>query len=120
MTHNDKMEHFFAHLIPPNFGTGFFIWPTAGSTYFGYVLPKMKNNARNVMYLFVQSEGGRRDMHTSSIPNWTKLAKVRAISQVPPFVFLNVRKGSLYLPSHLSCDPDDKRVLAYFVRTNMP
>ena len=59
MTHNDKMEHFFAHLIPPNFGT-VFIWPTAGagSTYFGYVLPKMKNNARNVMYLFVQSEGG--------------------------------------------------------------
>ena len=55
-----------------------------------------------------------------SIPNWTKLAKVRAISQVPPFVFFNVRKGSLYLPSHLSCDPDDKRVLAYFVRTNMP
>ena len=68
------------------------MWPTAGSTYFGYVLPKMKNNARNVMYLFVQSERGRRDMHTSSIPNWTKLAKVRAISQVPPFVFFKCKK----------------------------
>ena len=55
-------------------------------------------------------------MHTSSIPNWTKLAKVRAISQVPPFVFLNVRKGSLHSVLTFTRDPDDKRVLAYFVR----
>ena len=33
MTHNDKMEHFFAHLIPPNFGTVFYMANGRGRQY---------------------------------------------------------------------------------------